>query len=111
MKKLKTVIFAALVLSVASLSAATDLVGLFYAKELPAIEQVRTAIASGAKLNTKDKIGITPLMAGVIRGVDPEIISELISSGADVNARNKKAGTLLCTQRISIQELRFSRYS
>lgn len=62
------------------------------------IETIRAAIASGADVNARlggEQWGYTPLMKVVIYNSDPEIISELVKRGANINARGPNLETAL----------------
>ena len=52
------------------------------------------AIADGADVNAKDKVGVTPLTYATFKGAK-EITELLITAGADVNAKNDDGETLL----------------
>ena len=49
------------------------------------LEEVQSAIRSGANVNAKDDLGHTPLMYAAGYSGDPEIIKALILAGANVN--------------------------
>jgi len=52
-------------------------------------QEVQNAISAGANVNARDENGITALMAAAEINNNPEVITALIRSGADVNARNQ----------------------
>lgn len=60
-------------------------------------EQVRMALAAGADVNQKSKIGRTPLTRALEerKTPDPEVVKTLIQAGAEVNARNWVGRTML----------------
>ncbi len=55
-------------------------------------EGVKLLLQSGAYANARDNTGETPLIAACSRwsGTDPEVVSILLSHGADINARAKR---------------------
>jgi len=58
------------------------------------IEAVKQAIAAGADVNAKNKLGSTPLHEAAVIG-HKEIAELLIAKGADVNAKNMGGETAL----------------
>ena len=52
--------------------------------------KVRLLVAKGAKINAKDEEGKTALMQAASRG-EPDVVSALLESGADVNAIDNKS--------------------
>ena len=52
------------------------------------INKIKRLIASGANVNAKNKLGVTPLHVAVLRD-NTAIAKFLIDSGADVSAKNK----------------------
>ena len=59
---------------------------ILHAVDLRNIEAVKKYITAGTDVNTKDAIGITPLLLAVSKG-QKEIVELLIAEGADVNAQ------------------------
>jgi len=59
------------------------------------IETVKQAIAAGADVNEKDKLGLTPLHSAATEG-HKEIAELLIVEGANVNEKDKFGFTPLC---------------
>lgn len=53
---------------------------------------VRSALQSGANVNSRDAEGMTPLMYGVAGGSD-EVVSALLAAGANVDAQSDKGYT------------------
>src|SRR5262249_40596748 len=57
---------------------------------------LNTLLARGARVNTVDNFGMTPLLyAASINYGGSEILSKLISAGADLKAKNKEGLTAL----------------
>ena len=51
------------------------------------LEVIRALITCGSDVCAKNHSGLTPLMLAVMNNLDPAVISLLLSSGADINAR------------------------
>ena len=58
------------------------------------VDGVKKQLAGGAKVNSQNIIGVTPLSMAALTG-QPEIAQLLIDKGADVNGRGKDGGTAL----------------
>jgi ankyrin repeat protein len=50
------------------------------------VEDVNSAVASGADVNARDEYGQTALMTAARFNPSPEIVNQLVKLGADVNA-------------------------
>ena len=69
-------------------------ISIYSATEKGNIEAVKQHLAAGTDVNTKDKIGFSPLHWAVRKG-QKEIVELLIAKGANVNAQNKIGMTAL----------------
>ena len=58
-------------------------------------QDVQNAINKGAKVNTRGKGGLTPLMLAAGFNENPDVIATLLHAGANVNAQNKDGMTAL----------------
>jgi ankyrin repeat protein len=56
-------------------------------------EAVQKAIQAGANVNTQNEDGWTVLMEAASHNPNPDVITVLLTSGADINARTKKDGS------------------
>ena len=86
MKHLLLTIIAALVL--VGCGPSVPDISIHSATEKGNIEAVKQHLAAGTDVNTKDKIGFSPLHWAVSKG-QKEIVELLIAKGANVNAQNK----------------------
>jgi len=58
------------------------------------LEIVRILLRAGANVNTRNEVGLTPLMF-IRDNATPQLIRELISAGGYINARDESGGTSL----------------
>ena len=56
---------------------------------------VSRCLKAGAKVNARDKDGLTPLHMAAAKNATPAVVKVLLANGAKVNARNKDGGTPL----------------
>ena len=59
------------------------------------IEQVRSALSSGADANERFIGGVTPLLAAALENRNPGVVGALLKAGADVNAQDESGSTPL----------------
>ncbi|MCX5922476.1 MAG: ankyrin repeat domain-containing protein [Candidatus Dependentiae bacterium] len=57
------------------------------------LDTMRKLIALDADINTADKEGMTPLMFAVWTGGNPDLIKELVISGADITRKDNQGRT------------------
>ena len=53
------------------------------------LQQIVDAIKNGAKVNTRDKDGMTPLMWAIRGNSDPDVLQTLIDNGANVDTTDR----------------------
>lgn len=58
---------------------------------------IELLIKSGAKINLKNALGDTPLIAAAAKAKDDKTINLLLENGADINAKNNQGFTALLT--------------
>lgn len=63
--------------------------------ETASVEDVSSAVAHGADVNTKNEDGVTALMIAAFWSTNPDIIERLVKLDADVNARSEAGVTAL----------------
>ncbi len=71
---------------------ATDLVSMAATGKA---QEIRQALANGAKANDQDALGRTVLMLAAAWNPDPQVIELLVKAGASVNARGPRGWTAL----------------
>ena len=96
MKKVRVFLAAVFVFIVASTALATPTSDLFKAvkDERTSRYEISSLIRAGAKVNTKDKNGWTPLDWAVMNR-NPDVTYELLKGGARINARDEFGNTPL----------------
>jgi ankyrin repeat protein len=60
-----------------------------------AVEKVQSLLKQGAKVDSRNEAGDTPLMIAALKGQSLQIVNALLAKGADVNAQNKEKDTAL----------------
>ena len=72
-----------------------DRTPLFYAAEENRVEAAKALLSKGAKVDARDKKGLTPLMVASSTANGADVVKLLLGAGAAVNAKTKGGATAL----------------